>query len=721
MTEQPTAAPPIIENIPAELKQRRQWVVWCYEWRADNQGGGKWTKVPYTPGTTSKAMPNKESTWRSFQAAHACYQERADFFSGIGYMFLKDDPYVGGDKDHDLSEAGIPPTYAEISPSGEGIKFIGRATGYYGRKTTKGELYSERRFFTITGQVIAGHETITECQEAVDAFLASLGGTDRAIRTGTPGNGSRAAHAAAIAEEDWEEGRRLLREELSRLLARVRASAAPKMPGKETQLYYVLRGDFSGLHSHYPGAGAVRPDGSIDSSQIRAIFANGVRMRNFTFPQFVALFYHFYGAECLAKWGTTQAFREEAATLWLRGRTPRATDTQAPTSAPRGRAGSHSNLLERTYRILQSYRAGISAIVTLQDVATDLGTHKGTAHRAINDLVHAKRITKKRHGQHGGLIIDFISELIYSKPELIYSYDEGDTEPQNGTLESADRAFSPELIYKNGIEHSNAVNDDSVSAEDETGENNPELIYSDDAEKELGVVKAQIDTPAQNDERENENTPNSIYISNTVYLRQGSINSEKRLSLADAIGAAFDALPKSRTLESTGELKRWPVSAQRVEEFIQAEYPAQWPVAAIRYWIDRIRKRRRAQPFDELKALKRDALEKKAAAARKRIDAAEKRALTDPSPEIRDFYGKLARQLEGAAGLIAWELSRRDGLDTARIESEGYSQGELSEMLEIIEKEYKPKRKDAHPPPAQANGLIERLKLAKQQKEETQL
>jgi primase-polymerase (primpol)-like protein len=68
----PIAPAPIAENIPAELEARRQFIVWRYKLRKD-----KWTKVPYTPGTTSKARSNAPSTWRSFAEALACYQEGA--------------------------------------------------------------------------------------------------------------------------------------------------------------------------------------------------------------------------------------------------------------------------------------------------------------------------------------------------------------------------------------------------------------------------------------------------------------------------------------------------------------------------------------------------------------------------------------------------------------------------------------------------------------------
>src|SRR5581483_8198231 len=54
-----------------------------------------------------------------------------------------------------------PPSYAKISPSGIGIKLIACASGKYARKTKQCELYSSKRFFTITGNVLSGHEAIT--------------------------------------------------------------------------------------------------------------------------------------------------------------------------------------------------------------------------------------------------------------------------------------------------------------------------------------------------------------------------------------------------------------------------------------------------------------------------------------------------------------------------------------------------------------------------------
>ena len=80
-TARPVAPAPNLDTIPAELIARVQWVCWRYE---PNKAGTKWTKVLYTPHTTSKASHSRSSDWRNFQAAVSCYQARPDYFDGIG-------------------------------------------------------------------------------------------------------------------------------------------------------------------------------------------------------------------------------------------------------------------------------------------------------------------------------------------------------------------------------------------------------------------------------------------------------------------------------------------------------------------------------------------------------------------------------------------------------------------------------------------------------------
>jgi putative DNA primase/helicase len=182
-----TYPPDWIDRIPDELKCRKQWVVWRYEWRPNNAGGGKWTKVPYqvrkTGGRHRKAKADQPTTWATFSEALAVYQANADRtdgeqFDGIGYEFASDDDYAGVDLDDSLDADGevqqwaaewlerLGPTYAEVSPSGTGIKafFRGklpakpdgktgrRRAGYGPNGSGEIEAYDHGRYFTPTRQ-----------------------------------------------------------------------------------------------------------------------------------------------------------------------------------------------------------------------------------------------------------------------------------------------------------------------------------------------------------------------------------------------------------------------------------------------------------------------------------------------------------------------------------------------------------------------------------------
>ena len=97
----PIAPAPRLDTIPAELIARVQWVCWWYEWN-----GKKWTKPLIIPGTKCNASHSNKKHWRSFTEAYAAYMQSptnaGGIYDGIGYVFSKDDPYVGGDIDHDV-------------------------------------------------------------------------------------------------------------------------------------------------------------------------------------------------------------------------------------------------------------------------------------------------------------------------------------------------------------------------------------------------------------------------------------------------------------------------------------------------------------------------------------------------------------------------------------------------------------------------------------------
>lgn len=170
-----------VEAIPASLRERDQWVTWKLETR-----DGKPTKVPYNARTGQKAMSDTPATWSPFLVALRAFQ--ADSYSGIGFVFSPDDPYCGIDLDHALDDetgeladwardiVGRIPSYAEWSPSGQGVHIILEgALPAGGRKKGRIEVYGRERYFTVTGRRLAtAPESIQPCQVALDALHADV-------------------------------------------------------------------------------------------------------------------------------------------------------------------------------------------------------------------------------------------------------------------------------------------------------------------------------------------------------------------------------------------------------------------------------------------------------------------------------------------------------------------------------------------------------------------
>src|SRR5262249_40798188 len=87
----PVALPVLPANIPAELRGRRQWVVWRFE-----LAGDRWTKVPYRP-VGSHASSTAPATWSTFAEVLAAY--RAGGWDGVGLIHLHADRLTGVDLD----------------------------------------------------------------------------------------------------------------------------------------------------------------------------------------------------------------------------------------------------------------------------------------------------------------------------------------------------------------------------------------------------------------------------------------------------------------------------------------------------------------------------------------------------------------------------------------------------------------------------------------------
>lgn len=161
------------ENIPAELKSLPRWVCWRFE-----QRGGKATKVPYTP-TGRRAKSNDPATWAAFDECRAAHESGS--FDGIGFQ-LDGSGIVGVDIDHAKDAAGNWNTaaaditerlasYAEISPSGEGVHIFIKAVkpGSKSKNAAAGvEMYDTKRFFTVTGNLF--REELNAVQERQEAL-----------------------------------------------------------------------------------------------------------------------------------------------------------------------------------------------------------------------------------------------------------------------------------------------------------------------------------------------------------------------------------------------------------------------------------------------------------------------------------------------------------------------------------------------------------------------
>ena len=176
------------ENIPQQLKDLKQWVLWKIEITED----GRERKVPYNPdGLGSRASHSDAETWGSFELA--CIQAE-QFKMGIGFVFKDGGGIFGIDVDSvdkvalEDREAALKlreliwnnfPTYCERSPSGKGMHYIGFGSlpeGMRGIKDSKYqiEIYDQLRYFTITGDAVDNRVELRDCQQSLSELAITF-------------------------------------------------------------------------------------------------------------------------------------------------------------------------------------------------------------------------------------------------------------------------------------------------------------------------------------------------------------------------------------------------------------------------------------------------------------------------------------------------------------------------------------------------------------------
>lgn len=181
-----------LENIPAALRERKQFVLWKTVDRL-----GKPTKVPFRL-TGFEASSTDPETWAGFDIVTHQHKWQDDY-EGVGYVFAADDPFCGVDLDgcrkpetgelaewaREIIEAFV--TYAEVSPSKTGVKLwcVGKSPFDTGKnkkfpdlprmcdKIPGIEIYDHGRYFAMTGWRLKGATEPQPRQEQLDWLKAA--------------------------------------------------------------------------------------------------------------------------------------------------------------------------------------------------------------------------------------------------------------------------------------------------------------------------------------------------------------------------------------------------------------------------------------------------------------------------------------------------------------------------------------------------------------------
>ena len=194
---------PPSQNLPealVPLTAKSRWVVWRWE----KNDKGKLTKPPYRLDAPSrKASSTNNTEWGEYEAARLAVEKgNAD---GIGFVLTDSETAAFDLDDCRNSSTGVVEdwalrlvdrcaSYTEITPSGTGLRVIGRAKGEKVHRKlhipgTGGSLEVYRkaeRYITITGNVFPGcWPSLANIDEEIDEIVSEL---DRA--NGSKPNGA---------------------------------------------------------------------------------------------------------------------------------------------------------------------------------------------------------------------------------------------------------------------------------------------------------------------------------------------------------------------------------------------------------------------------------------------------------------------------------------------------------------------------------------------------
>lgn len=169
------------DNIPHELKQLKQWVLWKYV----DIGALKPTKVPYATTGYQASVTNPDD-WTTFD--NAVHYHNSGSYDGIGFVFTDFDPYAFIDLDATIENSSKQlkifqefDSYSEKSPSGKGLHIIVKGSIPQGRKRFDIEIYSSKRYATMTGNIFK-NGPIQERHNLLNQLFEQMGGPPQNIK-----------------------------------------------------------------------------------------------------------------------------------------------------------------------------------------------------------------------------------------------------------------------------------------------------------------------------------------------------------------------------------------------------------------------------------------------------------------------------------------------------------------------------------------------------------
>lgn len=151
-------------NIPKELQESPQWIVFKKVPRTSRYGETKIAKIPISVVTLSSRDWNTKGNWTSFEEAlSVLVNSKVD---GLAFVLSSDDPFVCIDLDHciDSDSLSLPAkaiietftdSYMELSQSRQGIHIFckGQVPNNLNSQINGVEIYQENHCIAMTGDV----------------------------------------------------------------------------------------------------------------------------------------------------------------------------------------------------------------------------------------------------------------------------------------------------------------------------------------------------------------------------------------------------------------------------------------------------------------------------------------------------------------------------------------------------------------------------------------